>query len=82
MDLMRAPELPIRLDILYNYFVTGEDNKATFSLPGDTRSFSFNYCIIRILRNKTIIISSYIVFYEICETANFVAALGYTTRVL
>jgi hypothetical protein len=27
------PEFSIRLDILYNYFVTGEDDKAVFLFP-------------------------------------------------
>jgi hypothetical protein len=29
------PELPIRLDILYKYFVTGEDDKAVFFIPSE-----------------------------------------------
>jgi hypothetical protein len=30
LNLIAFPELKIRLDLLHNYFVTGEDDKAVF----------------------------------------------------
>ncbi len=36
----RLTEFLIRLDILYNYFVTGEDNKVVFSIPANTGIFA------------------------------------------
>ncbi len=36
MDLTWVPEFPIRSGILSNYFVTGEDVKAIFSIPSNT----------------------------------------------
>jgi hypothetical protein len=41
--LMWFPEFLIRLDILYNYFMIGEDDKAVFSIPGiiGTRSLKW-----------------------------------------
>jgi hypothetical protein len=36
------PELPIRPGLLYNYFVTGEDDKANFSIPGDAATVESN----------------------------------------
>ncbi len=36
LNFMWFPELLIRLDILHNYLVAGEDNKSVFSISGHT----------------------------------------------
>jgi hypothetical protein len=43
------PRLTIRLDLLNNYSVTGEDDKAVFSIPGDTLPSACNHSALFLL---------------------------------